>query len=127
VLCFSFVFCVLLESCTVFCEGRVCLGEFWCFSSFSGRVVNGKLNVVLTVCVSVVCCLRYLREDLLLSYPREGRSESSLLYSFCFWIGGSSEARGGRAPPSLAYPKELVSVTLRNLCLRKDRKRWRYR
>jgi phage gp36-like protein len=43
--------------------------EFRCFFSFLGRVVNGKLSVVLTVCVSVVCCLRHLREDLLSELP----------------------------------------------------------
>jgi len=35
-----------------------------------------------------------------------------LPYSFCICCGGSSAARGGRAPPLLASPKYEVSVTL---------------
>jgi hypothetical protein len=89
------------------------------FFSFLSRVVNGKLSVVLIICVSVtcekVCYLHYPREALLLSYFP--------LFFLCF-IGGSSAARGGRAPPSLTCPKDLVRVTLREgqgkLCLRKE-------
>jgi len=44
--------------------------------------------------------------------------------SFCVCFGGSSEARGGRAPPWFTIEKDLVRVTSREgqgkLCLRKE-------
>jgi len=63
--------------------------------------------------------------------PREKILVSvNLPYSLCVFDGGSSAARGGRAPPIVSdTPKDLVSVTpsLKKLCLRMEIDIWKDR